>query len=601
MKFFWTSLSALTCLAVVVSSDAPAQESESDPLPVGLYKWSDQVADPEVSLELVQSEEGWLSLINGERVSVTATGDSLETAIGEGWFRGSVSEGGNQIAGWWFQPDTDRSYQFVATPVTLEAVSPGRWSAEFEEQPRPLTVFLDVFYDENGEPRASIRNPEHNDTLRYTRFIIEHEGDHEWSIHRGEGSTRHKVTRGGDGGLSFYYPPIGDTIVARPVDRMQATGYVSRLPADQPLTAQSPNQLDDGWVVAAPEEAGLDRERLNALTAYLGGTDPRSQRPQLVHSLLVSLGGKLVFEEYFYDHSREKRHDVRSLGKVFGSVMLGALQQQGKNVSSADTIVPSVLSQANIQLDDPRKRNITLRHLLTYSSGLDCDANDPDSQGREGNMWAQTVQPDYWVFTAGLRQLHDPGVRYSYCSGSANLVGAAIARHSGMRVHEAFHDLIAKPLSFGPYHFALSPNGQGYLGGGAYMRARDVLKIGAMYAAEGTWEGNQIVPPAWVAESTFPHVPITAETTGMEQDVFSDNYFGGAQGYNWRIDTVRVGEDEYTSYEASGNGGQLLIVVPEFDLAVGLFGGNYRQGWVWGRWRNEIVGGYIIPAILDAR
>jgi len=122
-----------------------------------------------------------------------------------------------------------------------------------------------------------------------------------------------------------------------------------------------------------------------------------------------------------------------------------------------------------------------------------------------------------------------------------------------------------------------------------------------MFAANGAWNGNQVIDEAWVKESTAPKVAISAQTTGMSPEQFGNNYFGGSQAYIWRTDVVKSGETSYRSYEASGNGGQLLIIVPELDLVVGFTGGNYRMGGIWGRWRDQIVGGHIIAAMTDAR
>lgn len=62
---------------------------------------------------------------------------------------------------------------------------------------------------------------------------------------------------------------------------------------------------------------------------------------------------------------------------------------------------------------------------------------------------------------------------------------------------------------------------------------------------------------------------------------------------------IRSGSRSYRAYQASGNGGQLLIVVPELDLAIVMTGGNYRMGGIWGRWRDDIVGGHIVPALRE--
>jgi CubicO group peptidase (beta-lactamase class C family) len=60
---------------------------------------------------------------------------------------------------------------------------------------------------------------------------------------------------------------------------------------------------------------------------------------------------------------------------------------------------------------------------------------------------------------------------------------------------------------------------------------------------------------------------------------------------------VRSGKNSYNEYAATGNGGQLLIVVPELDLVVVFMGGNYGQGGIWLRWPDEILGKEVIPAI----
>lgn len=133
------------------------------------------------------------------------------------------------------------------------------------------------------------------------------------------------------------------------------------------------------------------------------------------------------------------------------------------------------------------------------------------------------------------------------------------------------------------------------------MQPRDILKIGAAYANEGEWNGVRIAMPEWVQEPTNGQIAISPATTGLSEDEFANNYFGGEAGYEWRRDDVEAGGRSYASFEASGNGGQILFVVPELELSVLFTGGNYRHGGVWSRWRDEIVGGHIIPALIHSQ
>jgi CubicO group peptidase (beta-lactamase class C family) len=141
------------------------------------------------------------------------------------------------------------------------------------------------------------------------------------------------------------------------------------------------------------------------------------------------------------------------------------------------------------------------------------------------------------------------------------------------------------------------PNDEGYLGGGAFLRPRDLLKVGQVYLDGGVWKGKRIVSAAWVKESTVPRIKISPETTGLSIEGFQNSYSEGEDALAWHHNGLRAGDRRYTAYAATGNGGQLLYVVPELELVAVFTGGNFMQGGIWGRWANELIGGYIVPGM----
>jgi CubicO group peptidase (beta-lactamase class C family) len=122
----------------------------------------------------------------------------------------------------------------------------------------------------------------------------------------------------------------------------------------------------------------------------------------------------------------------------------------------------------------------------------------------------------------------------------------------------------------------LTPAGDGYLGGGSWLRPRDLLKIGQAYLDGGVWREKRIVSAACVAESTKPRIKITPETTGFSGEEFGEYYGEAEDGYAWHLGTINVGRRAYRTYAAGGNGGQLLIVAPELELVVR--SGRLRSG-----------------------
>jgi CubicO group peptidase (beta-lactamase class C family) len=218
------------------------------------------------------------------------------------------------------------------------------------------------------------------------------------------------------------------------------------------------------------------------------GDAPAARTPSLVHSILVARRGRLVLEEYFFGFDRETPHDLRSAGKTFASVMLGAAMMKGVRISPEMPIYDLFASRGPFANPDPRKAKITLAHLMTHTSGFACNDNDR-SPGNEDTLQTQTAEPDWWRYTLDLPMAHEPGVRYAYCSANMNLVGGALTIATKTWLPEFFDQTVARPLDFGRYYWNLTSTDDGYLGGGAWLRPRDLLKVGQTYLDGGVWRG----------------------------------------------------------------------------------------------------------------
>ena len=117
-----------------------------------------------------------------------------------------------------------------------------------------------------------------------------------------------------------------------------------------------------------------------------------------------------------------------------------------------------------------------------------------------------------------------------------------------------FEQAVAGPLDIKHWAMNLMPNGDGYSGGGLYLRPRDLLKLGVAYLDSGVWHGRRLVSAEWVRQSTAHQIDASPESS---------------DGYGWHRFMLHTADGRtYQEYEASGNGGQLLIVVPTLDLAI---------------------------------
>lgn len=527
---------------------------------------------PQVRGELVLARDGpaWSMRAGGFEASFPVTGDEIRGALpgGIGELRARLEDGGSTVRGFWIQPRGNLG-QF-ASPVTLDRMPPDGWRGGIVPLEDRLSMYLHIDRSGDGALRGSFSNPEVNWNGRAPWFRVVPKDE---SLELIDPATeRVRFVQPYDAGQKQITMDFGAPIALTPRSRDQAVGFYPRSPASGPYRYRAPLSANDGWRVGRARDAELDEESLRALVQRVLDADPAAADSPRIHSLLVARHGKLVLEEYFYGFTAERAHDLRSASKTFTSLLAGIAMDRDTSLTIHSPI-------------DPARPNVTLGHLLTHSSGLACNDDDERSPGNQDVMQGQQEQRDWYRYFVALPVLHPPGTTYAYCSAGINFAAGMVARNTGTWLPDFFDRHVARPLQFEHYYLNLMPGGEAYGGGGIYLRPRDFLKLGQTYLDGGVWNGTRIVSADWVRTSTTHRIR-TADD--------------GSDGYGWHRHTLRAEGREHSEYEASGNGGQFVIVVPDLDLTIAITAGNYNQFAIWRAFRDEFVPKYVLSAIAHS-
>jgi CubicO group peptidase (beta-lactamase class C family) len=327
-------------------------------------------------------------------------------------------------------------------------------------------------------------------------------------------------------------------------------------PTSQPTVAVARDYWPTaGWRTAAPKDHGID-------TAPLGDALTRAAYAH-VRSVLLVRHGYLVFEHYRHGLDQSSGHDVRSVTKSVVGALVGIALAEGKIKSLEQTV--GELLPAQLPKDaDPRVAGVTVRELLTMTSGLPSNAAIIDDA-----VWNS---PDWIRYILSMRLDTDPGSHFAYTDQGAHLLSAIVANAAGqstlafaratlfvplgIRTDGAFEPVLGGKIdqseldAYQRAGMAWPVDPQGYHYGGAFLRlpARDLAKVGYLYLNGGRWDGTQVIPADYVAAATSP-------------DGSSPNLTAG-YGWLWWVGT----EDGHRTFAAQGHGGQYIHVVPDLDL-----------------------------------
>ena len=334
----------------------------------------------------------------------------------------------------------------------------------------------------------------------------------------------------------------------------RATCIVAMLLLGAPIPRLSAEPLSG----TPPAAAGMDAERQAELSKKL------RENYRSIRAVVVLRGDLPVFEYYRHGTSPDDLLPVRSVTKSVMSILVGiALGQTAFN--SLDQHLGDLLPEALEPGVDPRVRGITIRHLLTMSSGF-----NPDSIG------ALPPSARLWAWSLHRPMLDAPGRQFSYDNQASQLLSIVLSRAIKQEPSRFARQHLFGPLGIENYAWLLDDEGNLQGSSGLSLTARDMAKIGRLYLRGGRWNGKQLVPETYVTEATQQH-------NHGGSPVGAADY-----GYLWWISRPPA---ETAAYFAAGMGGQLIYVVPARDLVIAIAGDASGAG---GR---RLINQAILPAV----
>jgi CubicO group peptidase (beta-lactamase class C family) len=311
-----------------------------------------------------------------------------------------------------------------------------------------------------------------------------------------------------------------------------------------------------------------------------------------VHSVIV-MRGEDTLAEWYFPGKDERRgfplgqvafgpdtlHDVRSVTKSVVGLLVGVAVEEGA-IKSLDTPVLDYFPEY-ADLQTPERRGVTLRHLLSMTSGLHWDEDSfPYTDPRNSEI-AMDLAKDPYRYVLSQPFDTQPGAAFKYSGGDVAVMAAVLARATKTPLETYAEQKLFKPLGIAKVEWIMDGKGVPYAASGLRMTPRDMAKVGRMVLDGGRWNRRQVIPARWVEAATTP-----------KAQVQPDPKCGTRYGYFWWLFAGCQLEPATPWAAGVGNGGQRIVVVRDRGLVVVMTAGlyNIRQQ---GQTTNEVIVGAL--------
>src|SRR5262249_2411555 len=330
------------------------------------------------------------------------------------------------VVGHWIQPTNAIYNNRYATPVELSQTGNRIWHGIVEPLEAPLTLWMSIQRAPDASLTAVIRNPEFNLFRRNVYRVTLNDQTLIFSdVRKPNEKFEAKLISAGEEKFltGVQLPNFRAPTSFRATKTDEALGFIPQFDRYDLYLYSKPVEEDDGWKTASLNDVRLNQKFVAEMTGKILHVDPINN-PFPIHSLLIARHGKLVLEEYFYGFKRNEPHTMRSASKTFAPLLVGIAREHGAKIDINTPVLSQFPEYKEFANPDPRKSKITVRDVMTMTSGLACDDNDDNSPGNEDVMQQQTEQPDWNKYTLDLPIARDPGGDQAvYCSAGINLLG----------------------------------------------------------------------------------------------------------------------------------------------------------------------------------
>jgi CubicO group peptidase (beta-lactamase class C family) len=303
---------------------------------------------------------------------------------------------------------------------------------------------------------------------------------------------------------------------------------------------------------------------------FLNSTGVRSQEQGIdkivfsrgfaTESVVIQKGGAVVYERYKAPINASTKHIAWSITKSVTTTILGALVEAKRIDLNAS------ICQYSATARDKSRCSLRIADFASWSSGLMWNEAYENKEGGSfsdssvGQLLYGDGAPNTLRFILSHKKQNEPGRVYSYSTGDSTALMGILQESAGKGAADLPWTMLFNPLGITNVTFEPDLAGNYFGGGSLFITARDLAKIGQLYAQGGMWKGKRLLPENWNAY-------VSAAPEAYQRKPEDKNSYDPGHGW-WKFHSSYDRKIPADTLVARGHWGQFLVVIPSLDLVV---------------------------------